>query len=601
MLPYEFSVFALLMGAVTLLAVFLTVYPLVFRPKSRHTFYFIAMISSTIFWCLGYTLEIAANEESVILFWNYVQYIGIVTIAPCFLLFVLVFTNRSELSSKPLLSLIFFPPLIHYLLLLSNNTHNLFYISIGFETTPFMTLDLVYGPAFYTNVIYSYSLTAFAIVLLVRDYLSASKENILYQKQLLIMVIGALFIIFGNLIRIFNLIPPLEFLDLTPVSFVICYILFTYALFEMGFLDIVPIARHAVFEEILDGLIVLDNNLRLVDINTAAKEALLPEFDFSKMYGNQIFSVLRSIIRRQSHLEKLDEIEQGLKDIRDGKISYFSTDFELFYPTRALHRKEYNFMATPLEKDNKALLGYVIILRDISDRQEAERSLQQKNQMQELFLKLLSHDLRNHLNVLKGYSELAVESKSEDQTIESLQAISIKSDATLKLIDEVTAYLQVSDMLRSQLMEKYNLIDVIQNAIEQLKPEFESKRVSLRLNLPTTPAHILANVAINSLVLNLLQNAIKFSPIEKEVSISIELIMNQNWQVNIADLGPGIPDELKEKVFEPFASFGTQKGTGLGLTIVREAIRYFQGNIWIEDNQPNGAIFKFIIPRVEDN
>jgi signal transduction histidine kinase len=590
MLPYEFSVFALLMGAVTLLAVFLTLYPLIFRPKSRLTFYFIAMIGSTIFWCLGYTLEIAANEESVILFWNYVQYIGIVTIAPCFLLFVLAFTNRSELSSKPLLGLLFFVPFIHYLLLLTNKAHELFYLSIGFETNPFMTLDIAYGPAFYSNVIYSYSLTALAIALLVREYFSASKENILYQKQLLMMGIGAIFIIIGNLIRIFNLIPPLEFLDLTPVSFVICYILFTYALFEMGFLDIVPIARHAVFEEILDGLVVLDNNLRLIDINTAAKEALLPEFDFSNMYGKQLFSVLRSIVRHQSHLLKLDEIEKGLKDIKAGTSSFFTTDFELFFPTRAFHKKDYSLMATPLEKDGKELLGYVIILRDISDRREAERSLQQKNQMQELFLKLVSHDLRNHLNVLKGYSELAVESRTEEQTLESLQAISIKSDATIKLIEEVTTYLQVSDMLRSQLLEKYNLIDVIQNAIEQLRPEFEAKQINLKLNIPTTPAYVLANLTINSVVLNLLQNA-----------ISIELMMNQNWQVNIADLGPGIPDELKEKVFEPFASFGIQKGIGLGLTIVREAIRYFLGKIWIEDNQPNGTIFRFIIPQVVGN
>lgn len=598
MLPYEFSVFGLIMGAISVLAIFLFAYPLIFRPKSRLNYYFIAMVGSTIFWCLGYTLEIAATEETTVLFWNYVQYIGIVTIAPFFLLFVLVFTNRSSISTKPLLSLLFFPPIIHYLLLLTNEAHELFYLSVGFKTTPFLTLDLVYGPAFFSNTIYSYLLLTFAIIILVREYLSALEENILYQKQLLIMTIGVVIPILGNIIRVFNLIPPLEFIDLTPISFVICYILFTYALFETGFLDIVPIARHAVFEEILDGLVVLDNNLRLIDINAAAKEALLPDFDFSIIYGKHFFDELRALVTHQAHLLKIEEIEKGLEDLKAGTSSFYTTDFELYYRHKTYRKKDYNLISTPLKQNDKELVGYVLIVRDISDRREAERSLQQKNQIQELILKLLSHDLRNHLNVLKGYSELAVKSDTEEQTIESLQAIGIKTTATLKLIDEVMTYLQVENMLRSEVLEKYDLIDVIEAIVQQLKPEFEEKQISLNLDLPSTPAFILANLAINSVILNLLQNAIKFSPSEKKISVTVKLMENQNWQVSIADLGPGVPDELKDKVFEPFASFGADKGTGLGLTITREAIRYFLGKIWIEDNHPNGAIFRFEIPQV---
>ncbi|UCE13558.1 MAG: PAS domain-containing protein [Candidatus Heimdallarchaeota archaeon] len=585
------------------MAFFLVGYPLVYRPKSRLNNYFIAMVGASIFWCVGYTFEIFASDEATMMFWNYIQYIGILTLPPFLLLFILVFTRHYEISKKPLLALLFFPPLVHYLFVLTNDFHNLFYASVDINPWSIISgssLALDYTYLFYSNVVYSYILIIIGFLLLIQTYTrtASSEGNILFKKQLLIMIIAMIPPISGNIIRVFNLIPPIEFLDLTPILFVVCYILFAYAIFETSFLDIVPIARQQVVEEILDAFVVIDQDWRLVDLNTAAHNILLPELDLSSMYGKNIVELLKE--EQEAYQAKIDEVHQGLEEMKRGKMTMFSTELEVIAPRQPVQKRYFDLLATPLKSPNeKDFLGCVVILRDVTDRVTAKLTLEQKNKMQEIFLKLLSHDLYNHLNVLKGYTEVATNADDLDGTREGLFAIQVKSKALLHLIEEVTSYLKIDDNLRSQPFENYDLKDGIQVVINQIQPEIDKKQISLELNFPTDPVFILANLAMNSVILNLLTNAIKFSP--KNGIIKIHLIdKSTHWQLSVTDKGPGIPDDLKEKVFEPFAAYGEKKGTGLGLTIARETIQFFLGRMWIEDADPEGTTFFCEIPKNTD-
>ena len=127
-MAYEFSVYVLLMGTISVLALFLLLYPLISRQKSRTTLHFIFLVAAAACWAIGYTLELAATDQSTMLFWNNIQYLGIQILPPLFLLFTLIFTQRTDISSKPILSLLFFPPIVHYLFLLTNDFHSLFYV-----------------------------------------------------------------------------------------------------------------------------------------------------------------------------------------------------------------------------------------------------------------------------------------------------------------------------------------------------------------------------------------------------------------------------------------------------------------------------------------
>ncbi|MFX1284028.1 MAG: histidine kinase N-terminal 7TM domain-containing protein [Promethearchaeota archaeon] len=600
-MAYELSVYALIMGMISLLAISLGSYAFFFRPRSRVAIHFLLMVAATACWCVGYFLELAATDENTMMFWNYFQYLGILTLPPLLLLFILIFTQRYEITSKPFIGLFFFPPFVHYIFLLTNDTlHSFFYLSVGVQISDLgSSLDLAYGPLFYTNVIYSYILLAIGYYLLIHTYLSTSETNLLYKKQLQILIFGTTVPIIGNIIRIFYLIPSLD-LDLTPTSFVIAYIVFAYALYGISFLDIVPIARQRVFEEILDGIVVIDRDWRVIDLNSAAHDILLPRLELSEIYGKNIFPLLKAEILQKAYNEKIDEVQHGLEELQTGTSSMYSTEFDILVP-QDVPKKFYDLLASPLRSpSNRDILGFVVILRDITDHVTAELTFQQKNRMQDLILKLLSHDLYNHLNVLDGYTEIAAQATDLEGTKEGLLAIRVKSNATMRLIEEVTAYLKVEDVLRSSPTEKYELIGAIQAAIKQLQPEINAKKLSVELKLLEGPAYILANLAMNSVILNLIANAIKFSPPQGIIEICL-IDTNNDWQVSIADQGSGIPDGLKKQVFEPFAAFGEQKGIGLGLTIAFQAIQFFLGRMWIEDAKPQGTIFYFEIPKRAEN
>ncbi len=601
-MTFVFSVYALLMFAVTLLALFLLIYPLFFRPRSKLSYYFLALIFSTIIWCGAYTLQILAVEIELQMLFIYIQYLGIVSLTPTFLLFVLAFTNRNELSDKPILGLLYFPPLIHYLFLVTNDFHNLFYISVELNTeSPFPSLFLNYGPAFYSNTVYSYLILLVAFYFLIHSYRLSPAENILYKRQISILIVGTIFPFIGNIIRVFKLLPPLMFLDLTPILFVICYILFAYAIFEFGFLDIIPIARHRVFEEITDGIIVVNREMNVIDMNSTAAKMLLPQLELPAIFGKNIFRTLQSRTNRKSELQEINNVQNALAEMELGKKGIHITEFEILPGGDPSNRRNYELIIRPLKiAGGEGVLGYLGILHDISDRKQAEVALKEKNLLLDLILKLLSHDLRNHLNVLKGYTELATDAieRSDMQEIkESLTAINVKTGATLNLMEEVTNFLKAEDELRSQQLEKICLADIIKSTVNQLQPEIEEGNIILDLQLGLDPACVMANLTLTSVVFNLLKNAIKFSP--NKGKIKIILGENQsNWRVSFIDQGPGVPDELKEQIFEPFVSFGKASGTGLGLTIARTTIQFFLGSIWVEDAEPSGSNFIFEIPKL---
>ncbi len=598
---FEFSLYALIMGFVTLLGIFLLIYPMFFRAKSRLNTYFILLIGSAVIWAFGYTLDIAATDYNTMVVLNYIQYFGIVSLPVFFFFFILYLTKDYAFFERKLLLLLFFPPLIHYTLMFTNDFHHLYYISTIFiPGAPFPRIDYNYGPFFYSNTIYSYILLLCAFFLIVQKYRSISEQEKLLQKQLIIFLIGAAFPIVGNIIRVTGIeIGDLSFLDLTPISFIFAFVLFTYALFEVGFLDILPIARQYVFEDIHDMLVVLNTNLKIIDINKAAREELFFNLSTDKIFNQDIRSIFNNLSQQRLRIAiNLDTLYSGLIKVIDNELKIFDLDIELVDSSETVLKRYLNILATPLRQMNK-VIGIILIIRDIGARRNAETLLRQKNQMQEVILQLLSHDLRNHLNVLKGYSELAIETKDSLEVKQSLEAIDVKSTAILNTINQVTEYLKIDD-LKSQLFQKFDLNQLMVDAMEALSPECARKGVRCDFTPSSDIAIVWANVALFSVIQNLLQNAIKISPSNTTITATVEAEKELLWHIKIADQGTGIPSELKEEIFKPFVSFGVDKGTGLGLTIAKSAIEFFAGEIWVTDNTPTGTILHFTLPKYSE-
>lgn len=132
-----------------------------------------------------------------------------------------------------------------------------------------------------------------------------------------------------------------------------------------------------------------------------------------------------------------------------------------------------------------------------------------------------------------------------------------------------------------------------------------AERNNIKVEVQPTNLRVLGDQArLEQVLINLLSNALKFSPLEGRVRLSAQVRDNQVL-VAVQDQGPGIPADMQEKIFEPFTQLKqndrqSKEGTGLGLAISKQLIEMHQGKIWVESKPGQGSTFYFCVPLVKD-
>jgi signal transduction histidine kinase len=144
---------------------------------------------------------------------------------------------------------------------------------------------------------------------------------------------------------------------------------------------------------------------------------------------------------------------------------------------------------------------------------------------------------------------------------------------------------------------------VIDQTVADVRNKYGDRQLAISLDLPEGPVTVQADDLLNDLVLNLMDNAIKFcSRPEVEVDLSVAVDTEKGVAtIKVADRGPGIPDEDKDQVFFRFVRRREEpEGTGLGLSLVMALVERYNGHIWIEDrvadSPDEGAVFVIELP-----
>ena len=238
-----------------------------------------------------------------------------------------------------------------------------------------------------------------------------------------------------------------------------------------------------------------------------------------------------------------------------------------------LLKKYYLYSVSPL-MDNGKIWGVVSISRDITEIKKTEENLKHHQEHIELINKILRHDLTNHLAVIKS-------------------AINIyKNERDKGLLDEASNRVFSS----VELIRKMKNLETVISSDKQLSP-INIKEVLKRILSDyraiefkvSGKASVMADDALYSVLNNIIQNAVEHG---KASRINIKIQEKQeNFEIRIEDNGVGIPDEIKKSIFEEGFKFGEKGHTGLGLFIVKNAVKNYEGNIRVEDNIPNGTVF----------
>lgn len=294
-------------------------------------------------WSTTYALY-WANVYPKGFFWLDATYLGVVTVVPALFIFVLQFTHREHWLTRPLLALLIIQPVLTVSLLWTDSWHGLFFAG---KRNAEDSVIFAGGPWFWANIIYSYSLYLLVVLLLIK---SAMGSRDLYRRQAGLVLLASLIPWIINVISLFNM-NPLPALDLTPIAFMLTGSITAISLFRYRFLDVVPVARDKLIEEMTDGVLVVDVQERVVDINPAL--AGLFGLEISSLIGERVEKVFPSWEQFQIVHRENDRIGQEIL-LQDNPAIYLNV--RIIY----LRDRQQNAQ------------GKLIIFQDITERKQLE-------------------------------------------------------------------------------------------------------------------------------------------------------------------------------------------------------------------------------------
>ena len=247
--------------------------------------------------------------------------------------------------------------------------------------------------------------------------------------------------------------------------------------------------------------------------------------------------------------------------------------------------------------------------RKVSERtQDLKGALEEIRKVSRLkseFVSAVSHELRTPLTSIKGYASLLVQEKfgKLPQEIKlRLERINQQSDTLVSMINDLLDIARIESGRMKIDIQNIDVVEVIKRVGDLLYPQMDQNQITLELNLPDNLLIEADRKLMERVMINLLNNAIKFTPQGKKISVGI----NQNkdrTRINVKDEGIGIaPDDL-DNVFREFYKVDNErnkevKGTGLGLSLVKNIVKAHGGEVWVESRLGQGADFIFTIPRV---
>ena len=361
---------------------------------------------------------------------------------------------------------------------------------------------------------------------------------------------------------------------------------------------------QAILNSTRDGVLMFDATTRIVTVNPRLEEM----WDLSRagLEGQLLLDLLEQpeyqIAAKMGFTP--DALHGRLAQVCAGKRVEWPK--EVFALPASAHPRFAERSGLPVLDAHDRLMGWMIVLRDVTE----ERELQQ---MRDNLTNMIVHDLRSPLSSILGGLQMIEETIGlSDPTSIERQALEISIHSTRKLLDLVNSLLDISRMTSGQALaetEPVALESIIDAAIERLSPLALEEGIVVRkqIQLPLPPV-LIDEEKISRVLINLLDNALKFTPSSQPVTI-----LAQRWAEPgdsgaapefvcciVRDAGPGIPPEHREHIFDRFVQIdqpiGRRRGTGLGLSFCRLAVEAHGGKIWVDDAPGGGSDFAFTLP-----
>ncbi|MDH7489180.1 MAG: ATP-binding protein [Anaerolineae bacterium] len=341
---------------------------------------------------------------------------------------------------------------------------------------------------------------------------------------------------------------------------------------------------EAVLQGIGDGVLVTDTDLNLVMMNPVAVRIFGVEED--PLLG-------RPLAETVGHRELHDVMREALAAPGKPVIR------EIRVPmTREHPEMIYQALATTIPGAAGEARGVVTVLRDVTSQKQLE-------QMKSNFLSVVSHELKTPLHSIKGFVDIILMGKTgkiNDLQRDFLTTVREQTDQLQNLISELLEFSRLESGQIRLRIEEVSFADIAARVADKLSPQAQEAQIALEMTIPADFATVEADATrMEQVLTNLVDNAIKFTPAGGRIVISGE-DLGDRVLISVADTGIGIPPSEREKIFERFYQVDSgatrpYRGTGLGLSICKHIVEHHRGRIWVEGAEPQGSVFKFILPK----
>lgn len=342
---------------------------------------------------------------------------------------------------------------------------------------------------------------------------------------------------------------------------------------------------EAILMSIANGVIVCDNNDMVVLVNEHAKQML-------EVNENEI---INTNIQQYCDSNGIDAFQQKIEEFKNTPINQMA-DKPLEFNIEVSDRI-FKTVISPMFLSNGDYVGYIVVLIDFTKEEEM-------NRMRSQFISNVSHELRTPVTVLRSYSDTLDSMGDEFDLATQKEFIGIMNKEIIRLHDMVNDILDFSRYEAKNVhldKEMSDISKLIQECVSRANILAEEKEINIIVMVePDLPLIPINYDSITRAVMNLLTNAIKYSPKGKKIKVKVEQVKDF-VEITVEDEGIGISEENQKKVFDRFYRVENKthavKGTGLGLHLVKIAVeKHHNGEVYVKSKLNEGSTFGLRLP-----
>lgn len=544
-MAWQFSVYLLPPGFAATLSLVLAV--VVGRRSEPLARTFAVLMLGIGAWALTTTMELATTSVHSHSFWYRLEFVGAEVLPAAWLLLAVQYAGYDRWVTPRTLGVLSIEPVVTILLVLTNGYHHLVWSDTTQVTVSGILLfEQTFAPWYWINIAYSYALVVAGIGFLLKVLLGS---NPLYRRQSAILVVGAAIPLATNVA--FNAGVTNSSLDLTTFSFALSGVFFAFALFYFDLLDLEPVARDVLLEELGNPVVVVNGDGSVVDTNRAATRV----FGRGLEHGGPLPAPL---------LEGTDEHTARV----DGRTRVFRVQ------------------RTPLSDHRDREVGSVVVMDDVTDLRSHEERLTVLN-------RVLRHNVRNELTVVLGHLEQIGDRLPEDPSVEAARKHAWR---VVDLSEQTREVFQTLDREQGT-STRVDVSSVVERVVDDFRTA--NPRTEIRSRVESGQAIVASEDLLSVAVSNLVENAIEHND-AADPTVSVECVSSgDRIRLAIADDGPGIPTSERSVLLSGNET-PLHHGSGLGLWLVHWIVTTSGGELRFEENDPRGSIVVLHLERAAD-